>query len=108
MGYQDRLWKSRCAACKQLFLWVTAPTKGRWTCSKCQAVNRITLPSQWPEVPRTMYLGCDNNNLLKVLPFAPEHADEEWAQPYSVRSFVAQASVALQGCWYRCWRRGEV
>ena len=66
------------------------------------------MPSQWPEVPRTMYLGCDNNNLLKVLPFAPEHADEEWAQPYSVRSFVAQASVALQGCWYRCWRRGEV
>jgi hypothetical protein len=53
-------------------------------------------------VPRTLYLGYDNTNLLKVHPIPPDMEAEEWAQPYSVRSFLYQVSRQFEHCAYSC------
>jgi hypothetical protein len=70
--------------------------------------NVLAPLSEWPDVPREIYAGHDKNHLLKLYPLSPERSSEPWAQPYSIRSFVAQASWQLGGCGYHCTKRGEV
>ena len=113
MGYQHRLWKSTCGGCKTKYIFnrghrPKAAPRGQWTCPECNGVNKTGLLSDWPEVPRTLFLGHDHNRLLKAYPFSPESAHEQWAEPFSVRSFVDQASGRLGGCRYSCNKRGDV
>ena len=55
-----------------------------------------------------LYIGPEKFARLKVYPLPPEPLDQKWAQPYSVRSFVYQASQKLGGCSYSCGVRGTV
>jgi hypothetical protein len=111
MGYEHRLWKCKCVVCGTPWIW-TDPRKrgptGHWVCDKCRTTHKTSTLSKWPGVPPTLYLGHDHNRLLKLFPVSPERAGDEWAQPYSVRSFVEQASQQLRGCRYQCAKRGAV
>ena len=55
-----------------------------------------------------LYLGHDKRNLLQVYSIPPDRANQDWALPYSTRSFVNQASRTQGGCLYVPARRGEV
>ena len=79
----------------------------KWEC-KCGVTNVLRPLDPWPNVPREIYVGQDKSQLLKLYPVSPDHADAPWAQPFSVRSVVAQASRRFGGCAYRCSKRGEV
>jgi hypothetical protein len=79
----------------------------KWKC-ECGWINYFHPLSEWPEVPRSLYIGWDNNKLMKLYPVPPEEAGQSWAQPYSVRSFVHQTSRGLGGCHYTCRERGKV
>jgi len=59
-------------------------------------------------VPRTLYIGWEKHRQIKLYPVPPESENESWAQPFSIRSFVAQASQRLGGCGYSTSRRGSV
>lgn len=72
------------------------------TCTKCGAVNQLRKLPDRPDVPLSLYLGHDNMHLLKVLPVPPGREGEEWAQPYSVRSFLHQATRHFNDCVYNC------
>jgi very-short-patch-repair endonuclease len=78
-----------------------------WKCD-CGWTNYFRPLPEWPEVPRSLYIGSDKNRLLKLYPVPPEEAGQAWAQPYAVRSFVHQASRGLGGCYYTCRERGKV
>ncbi|MCI0421014.1 MAG: hypothetical protein L0312_17585, partial [Acidobacteria bacterium] len=45
---------------------------------------------------------------LKLYPVPPEDSGEEWAQLYSIRSFVRQASRRLPGCLFNTTKTGTV
>lgn len=110
MGYDNRACKASCGECGATVCWSWGPQQQkphRWDC-KCGMTNVLAPLSEWPDVPRELYAGHDKNQLLKLYPMPPEHASANWAQPYSIRSFVAQASQRLGGCIYGCTRRGEV
>jgi hypothetical protein len=55
-----------------------------------------------------LFIGADKVARLKVYATPPENSDARWAQPYSIRSFVAQASNRLGGCSFSCSARGAV
>jgi hypothetical protein len=63
---------------------------------------------EWPHVPEMLYIGHDKHNQMKVYPFPPDPPYERWAQPYSIRSFVAQASRWYSGCAYSTAMTGAV
>ena len=110
MGYNHRIWSSTCGSCSKSFYWVyrnLETPQTRWKC-QCGVKNRIAALPEWPEVPRSLYIGADNTRLLKLFPVPPEQAQARWAQPYSVRSFLYQASRTLGGCNYSCKERGSV
>jgi hypothetical protein len=113
MSYENRALKAKCKKCSRQIAWFwkdqrEAPTS--WLC-QCGCRNFLVKPPEWPNVPRTLYLGWDHNRRLRVHPFPPSKAESEnpvWAQPYSIRSFLLQASNALGGCSYGCSTRGNV
>jgi hypothetical protein len=80
----------------------------KWTCKTCGGENTIAPPPDWPEVPRSLFIGADNSRLLKLFPVPPEQGGETWARPYGVRSVLYQASRAFGGCRYSCSFRGKV
>jgi len=59
-------------------------------------------------VPPSLYIGPDKHARFKVYPVPPELSKEDWAQPYSIRSFAYQASEKFGACFYRPSRRGIV
>ena len=110
MGYQHRARKVACPKCKKQVAWFWDSSKkvpDTWACD-CGVTNHIKPLPEWPPVPRTLYIGPDKLARLKVFPLPPESPNERWAQPYSIRSFVSQASEAYGGCHYTCKQRGEV
>lgn len=110
MAYNHRIWSSKCGSCGKSFYWVYRNYEklpSRWKC-QCGARNRVASLPEYPEVPRSLYIGADNAHLLKVFPVPPEEANANWALPYSVRSFIHQASRSLGGCTYSCKERGSV
>src|SRR5437660_12808837 len=106
MGYAHRILKYTCPQCRTD--WKIEPQRlddtlsYKYTCDKCGALNRLIALAAWPDVERTVYLGHDNLKLLKVHPVAPGTQNEPWAAPYSVRSFLYQASRHFGGCYYTC------
>jgi hypothetical protein len=62
----------------------------------------------WPNVPTSLYIGPDKHARFKVYAVPPEAQDQDWAQPYSTRSFAYQASEKFGECAYRPGRRGIV
>lgn len=110
MGYDNWACKASCGSCGATVCWSWGRTQRaprHWDC-KCGMTNVLGPLSEWPQVPRELYVGHDKNRLLKLYPTPPSDAAQEWAQPYSVRSFIAQASERLRGCSYTCTRRGSV
>lgn len=110
MGYHHRIWKGTCGHCKKTTAWtLRGPGKvpRNWKC-QCGYINYFRSLPDWPELPRSLYIGWDNRKLLKLYPTPPERSEEKWAQPYSVRSFVYQASSTFHGCDYYCRERGRV
>ena len=59
-------------------------------------------------MPQYLWLGPDKHTRFKLYATPPEHGNEPWALPYSIRSFVAQASAAYPGCRFQTSARGEV
>src|SRR5687767_12011229 len=111
MGYEERLIKSTCRGCDTVWLWRRGPADKpfrRWSCKKCGGANVVAPLPDWPEVPRSLYIGADNARLLKLFPVPPERANERWARPYGIRSVLYQASGSLGGCRYTCSPRGAV
>lgn len=110
MGYEHRARKVACANCGKKVAWFWKGSESRsdrWRC-ECGALNLLKPLPQWPEVPRALYIGAEKLARFKVYPVPPECPDEQWAQPYSIRSFVFQVSRKLAGCSYRCHTRGRV
>lgn len=112
MGYQDRAAKSACGKCGREVLWhweswVRPYFEKDWYC-RCGARNWTGCYDEWPPVPRTLYVGSEKHQQLKLYPFPPEVPRAPWAQPYSIRSFVQQASRRLGGCLYETSEAGEV
>lgn len=112
MGYDERLIASSCKGCNSRWLWRRKPgdrpLKAWWTCQKCSGQNQFGALPEWPEIPRSIYVGANNSRLLKLYPVPPEQSDEAWARPYGVRSFIYQASRAFGGCRYSCASRGRI
>jgi hypothetical protein len=110
MGYEHYALKAACGHCGREVAW-NAGTIGKfpsaWTC-KCQSVNTLRLPEPWPNVPKYLYIGADKLQRLKVSAVPPDSSTPDWAQPYSIRSFIAQASRRLGGCYFTCSSNGSV
>ncbi len=109
MGYSNRVLRFKCGKCGISLLWnsVNGPPSEKMTCP-CGAVNQIKRPGKWPNVPQYLYLGPDRHARFKVYATPPEHSNDLWVLPYSIRSFVAQASVTYGGCHLDTSERGEV
>ena len=110
MGYEHRALKAECRHCKRQVAWSWKPpaeTPNNWLCG-CGFRNYLKPPPKWPELPLTLYVGHDRHKRLRLHPTPPELSDATWAQPYSIRSFIYQASRELGGCHYNCRLRGVV
>ncbi len=109
MGYHHAVLTFKCGKCGNSLLWRSAgsPPNHLMSCS-CGAVNCVRLPGKWPNVPKDLWLGPDKHTRFKLYATPPEHANEPWALPYSVRSFVAQATAFYPGCRLHTSARGEV
>jgi hypothetical protein len=113
VGYEHRVLKSTCPNCKSTcaWTWQRSPKKMResWVCDKCDVTNFLGKVPEWPNVPRTLYLGHDRSHQVKIHPVPPSSPTTSWAQPYSIRSFVLQASSRIGGCQlYWCVEQGTV
>jgi hypothetical protein len=111
MGYQDRALKAACKRCQKEVAWLWQGDQKKappsWLC-KCGWRNFLIKSPDWPDLPRTLYLGHELNRRLRVYPSPPQNQSPVWAQPYSIRSFLLQASENLGGCSYSCSTRGVV
>ena len=107
MGYEHWALKAECGNCKHEVVWSCKswkpPTPSYdWRCKKCGCKNYLKLPSKWSELPKTLYVGHERHKRLRLHPTPPELSDAIWAQPYSIRSFIYQASRKPGGCHYNC------
>src|SRR5439155_9188643 len=88
MGYHHVALKFKCGKCGRTLLWKSVgslPTSRAAVCP-CGAVNHVSLPDQWAKVPQYLWLGPDKHARFKLYATPPEHGDEGWALPYSIRS----------------------
>ena len=111
MSYENRSLKATCPQCNRSVCWNWKPGEAyrpptNWNC-RCGYNNSIAPPPSWPEVPRTLYLGHERNHQLKIHPVHPRSV-ADWAQPYSIRSFLRQASEQLGGCSFGSVSQGRV
>lgn len=112
MSYENHSLKATCPKCNRSVLWSWKPGRkykppSSWNCT-CGYRNYIAPPPVWPEIPHILYLGHEQNQQLRIHPIRPGTISEAWNQPYSIRSFLLQASRALGGCSYGCISRGTV
>lgn len=117
MGYNDHILSFRCGWCDAAMLFTPRSNKIRQKirCSNCTSLSHFTnLPLFYGEanLPEKLLVGADHNNLLEISD-VPE-IDSQWmsdmardAPPYSVRSFVSQASMRFKDCEYS-WGRDEM
>ena len=110
MAYEHRALRAACGHCKREVAWSWKPpakTPTTWRCTRGYR-NHLKSAAKWPELPLTLYLGSDRNKRLRLHPIPPDVSETHWAQPYSIRSFLYQASRGLGGCHYMCRDRGTV
>lgn len=110
MGYDHRIIKAACAKCNRMVAWTWKPsmkTPSMWKCD-CGTRNYLEELPKWPELPLTLYIGHEKNKRLRLHPIPPDIRNADWAQPYSIRSFLYQASRSLGGCYYMCREHGIV
>jgi hypothetical protein len=112
MGYNHWVLAAVCkCGTRSGWKWEQTPRKlpTQVTC-RCGTRNILGKLPDWPNVPRTLYIGHDRHNQMKVHAVPPEAFIEDagWAQPYSIRSFVDQASKRLGGCAYSTRLTGQV
>jgi hypothetical protein len=108
MGYEHRVYKTACGYCATEWLLTQTSWKRRrflprtYTCDSCGATNTTTSPRLYPNIPRVVYCGHEKTKQLEIYAYPPEHAGSEWAQPYSIRSFVYQTSqqIPMPECRY--------
>jgi hypothetical protein len=109
MAYRQYVYKYTCGNCHSV-RWRSGEMRPSFssTCNGCNAHNELRQLPQYPDVPLSLYLGAENSNVLRVYPVPPEQQDAEWADPYSVRSFVYQAAQHYQQCSYSCDSSGTL
>lgn len=110
MGYGHRALKATCAKCERMVAWslkAESRIPRAWNC-QCGVRNYLKEQPKYPDLPLTLYIGHERNRRLRLHPVPPDVQDADWAQPYSIRSFLYQASRALGGCHYNCRERGIV
>jgi hypothetical protein len=110
MGYQHRIVRGSCGKCKSGVAWNLKAGDRlpvSWDC-RCGTTNHLGAIPMWPDLPKALYIGADRQHQFKVYPTPPELPDQAWAFPYSIRSFVAQASREFGGCVYEVRHRGAV
>ncbi len=112
MSYENHALTATCPKCQRQVGWFWKPDEkykapSSWLCT-CSYRNYIAPPRRWPDIPRTLYLGHEQNRHLRLYPVPPDRSTPEWVQPYSIRSFLFQASEALGGCSYSGKYRGSV
>ena len=112
MSYENRSVKATCPKCNRSVYWQWKPGQKykppiSWHCT-CGYTNHIAPPPPWPGIPHILYLGHEQHRQLRIHPIQPGTIDGTWNQPYSVRSFLLQASRALGGCSYGCITRGTM
>jgi hypothetical protein len=113
MGYENRALKAACRKCGNVVGWFWKPGEtyrnpSSWLCKGCNHWNYIASPPRWPSIPGTLYLGHEQNRQLRLHPVPADRSTPEWVRPYSIRSFLLQASEALGGCSYTGKYRGSV
>jgi len=110
MGYDHYIVTANCGKCNARRLWnlTTRRSPIRGKC-QCGAINTFDELPEWPDIPRTLYIGPEKYKRLKLFPIPPsiDHFSS-WALPYSIRSFVYQSSRELGGCRYDTHYKGEV
>ena len=108
MGYQHRIYSVKCGGCgTDWILTISSWEKGTllprtFTCDSCGAWNRTRKPNLLPNIPRVLYCGHERSRQLEIYPYPVEQGETKWALPYSIRSFVYQASRQTQSCFYYC------
>ena len=110
MGYEHRTMRAVCPQCQTRYIWSWKGEKkppSQWICNNCDYRNFLKSPPRWPSLPIQLSLGHEKNRRLRVHPVRP-NSDDDWNQPYSIRSFLSQASDSLRGCIYSCSTRGTV
>jgi hypothetical protein len=114
MGYQHRIYKSKCGNCGTgWILTVNSWEKNtflprKFKCDSCGASNVTKRPNLYPNVPRVLYCGHERGRQLEVYPYPPECENSAWALPYSIRSFIYQASRQIGKCAYQWGGSTEV
>lgn len=110
MGYRQKARSITCGHCERRVAWfvdISKTLSDTWRC-ECGARNHVKPMPEWPNVPRSLYIGPDTHARFKVYPVPPNESTAEWALPYSIRSFVYQASAKFGECFYRPRQRGTV
>jgi hypothetical protein len=111
MGYQKKVLKASCKQCQKEVGWIWLEGQSEqpdaWLC-ECNYRNYLSKPPDWPpDLDPSFYLGHEKKQLLHVHLFPPDSKTPIWAHPYSIRSFLSQASKDLGGCSYSCDTRGK-
>lgn len=110
MGYHQVAFTASCIHCDKRVGWYFDSNPGKpsqWQCD-CGYINYLYPLPTTPELPDTLYIGPDRNRRFKVYPVPPTWSTSDWAAPFSIRSFVSQASERFGGCNYRCWPRSSI
>lgn len=111
LGYDHRACTAACGKCGTRVYWSWQGSKKQpsvWRCEKCGMRNVLGRVPEWPDLPRTLYIGHEKHQQGKLYPIPPDGSNETWAQPYSIRSFVSQASSRFGGCLYESSAGGSV
>jgi hypothetical protein len=114
MGYSGHVLKAACSRCGSEVVWtreLQSKLPKEWTC-ECRATNILERRELQPNIPPFIWIGHEHVRQLKllsyVIPTDDSSTQAHWLPPYSIRSFVFQASAQFQGCRYEtCWK-GEV
>jgi hypothetical protein len=108
MAYFHRFYITQCGSCATRWLHTRESWGGEsllpisFVCNKCDHRNTTTSAVPVPDVPRLLYCGHEKHRQLEIYPFPINQIGKPWAQPFSVRSFIYQASRQLGGCNYDC------
>jgi hypothetical protein len=94
MGYREKARSVTCGHCGKQDAWYVELSRNmysQWRCH-CGALNRLQNLPEGPNVPTSLHVGPDQYSRFKVYAAPPEAKGQDWAQPYSIRSFAYQAS----------------
>jgi hypothetical protein len=116
MAYDRAVLSFKCGECDTSLTFTPTgnSVRRRVSCVQCGAASHFKdVPTCFREanLPDTLLVGADRNNLLEVCPVPqsdPQGMSDmaREAPPYSVRSFVAQASAHFRECEYS-WKIDE-